>query len=41
MEAVETDDEALREEIINELCAYNHEDLEATWAVFEWLRSRA
>ncbi len=39
MEAVETDDEALREEIMDELCSYNHEDLEATWAVFEWLRA--
>ena len=41
MLAVATEDEDLREEIINELCAYNHEDLEATWAVFEWLRARA
>ena len=41
MEAVETDDEALREEIMDELCNYNHEDLEATWAVFQWLRGRA
>ena len=41
MMAVETDDEVLREAIVSELCDYNHEDLEATWAVFEWLRARA
>ena len=39
MEAVETDDMSRREEIINSLCAYNEEDLQATWAVMEWLRS--
>ena len=37
MVAVETDDEVLREAIVSELCDYNHEDLEATWAIFEWL----
>ena len=39
VEAVETEDEAKRQALIDEICAYNHEDLEATWAVFKWLRS--
>jgi hypothetical protein len=39
MEAVETDDMSRREEIVEALCAYNQEDLEATWAVQKWLRS--
>ena len=33
IEAVETDDEAARESIMQEILAYNREDLEATWAV--------
>ncbi|MEI2711371.1 MAG: ribonuclease H-like domain-containing protein [Chitinophagaceae bacterium] len=37
MLAIETDDEGLRQEIVDEVCAYNNEDLEATWAVMEWL----
>jgi predicted RecB family nuclease len=41
IEAVETDDEAAREAIMREILAYNREDLEATWAVMEWLRSLA
>jgi len=40
MLAVETDDEGLRLEIVDEVCAYNNEDLEATWAVMEWLLSQ-
>jgi predicted RecB family nuclease len=38
MEAVESDDQGHRDEIIRELCQYNGEDLEATWAVLHWLR---
>jgi predicted RecB family nuclease len=41
IQATETSDGALRAEVMNEIIAYNREDLEATWAVFEWLRSRA
>jgi len=26
---------------MDEILAYNREDLEATWAVFEWLNARA
>ena len=37
--AAETDDDAERERLIKALCDYNHEDLEATWAVQQWLRS--
>ncbi len=41
IEAVETDDEERREELIESLLAYNQQDLEATWAVQQWLRSLA
>jgi predicted RecB family nuclease len=41
IEAVECDDEARREELHDEICTYNREDVEATWAVFEWVRSHA
>ncbi len=39
MEAVETDDMDLRDQIVKAICDYNQEDLEATWAVMKWLRS--
>ncbi|MFZ3136546.1 MAG: TM0106 family RecB-like putative nuclease [Thermodesulfovibrionales bacterium] len=38
IEAVETEDENERKAIMNEIIKYNEEDLQATWAVFEWLR---
>jgi len=38
IEAVETEDMARRDEIVADICAYNQEDLEATWAVLRWLR---
>lgn len=38
IEATETDDEAERDRIMDQILAYNREDLEATWAVMEWLR---
>ena len=38
IEAIETDDSATRAAIMDEILAYNREDLEATWAVIEWLR---
>jgi predicted RecB family nuclease len=41
IEAVETEDEAARESIMQEILHYNREDLEATWAVVVWLRSLA
>jgi predicted RecB family nuclease len=37
--AVESEDAALRKEVMDQIVKYNREDLEATWAVFEWLRS--
>ncbi len=40
IEATETDDEQKRRELMDKILAYNREDLEATWAVFQWLRSR-
>ena len=39
IEAVETENEAVRLEIMNQILAYNREDLEATWSVFRWLKS--
>jgi predicted RecB family nuclease len=39
IEATETADERVRDEIMDEILAYNREDLEATWAVMGWLRS--
>ncbi len=36
--ATESNDPAAREAIVREILAYNEEDLEATWAVLQWLR---
>ncbi len=36
--AVETGDDRLRQEIVSEIQKYNREDLEATWAVLQWLK---
>jgi len=36
--ATGTSDEAERDAIMDEILAYNREDLEATWAVLGWLR---
>jgi predicted RecB family nuclease len=38
--ATETDDETERNGLMAEILKYNEEDLAATWAVFEWLRSK-
>jgi predicted RecB family nuclease len=40
IEATETSDEAKRREVMDEILKYNREDLEAMWAVFDWLRSK-
>ncbi|MGB6980543.1 MAG: ribonuclease H-like domain-containing protein, partial [Candidatus Acidiferrales bacterium] len=40
IEATEASDEAERARLIDQIVEYNREDLEATWAVFEWLRAR-
>ncbi|HXX17951.1 MAG TPA: TM0106 family RecB-like putative nuclease [Candidatus Acidoferrum sp.] len=40
IEATETSDEGKRKELMDEILAYNKEDLEATWAVFQWLRAK-
>jgi predicted RecB family nuclease len=40
IEATETDDEAKRKQLMDEILKYNEEDLGATWAVFEWLRGK-
>lgn len=41
IEATETSDETKRKEVMDEILQYNKEDLEATWAVFRWLRIKA
>ncbi len=38
IEATKTRDENKRTEFINQILKYNEEDLNATWAAFEWLR---
>ena len=40
IEATETQDEKLRNEVMEEILAYNREDLEATWAVLSWLKGK-
>ena len=37
--ALKSDDEAIRKDVMDQIVKYNREDLEATWAVFEWLCS--
>ncbi len=41
IEATETEDEKLRADVMDQIVTYNREDLEATWAVLEWLRGKA
>jgi predicted RecB family nuclease len=41
IEATETSDEGTRKELMDKILAYNKEDLEATWAVFQWLRGKS
>jgi len=40
IEATETEDQKQRAELMNQILAYNREDLEATWAVLKWLKSK-
>jgi predicted RecB family nuclease len=40
IEATETSDEGKRKELMDKIIAYNKEDLEAMWAVFQWLKSK-
>jgi predicted RecB family nuclease len=40
IEATETKDEGKRKELMDKIVAYNKEDLEATWAVFQWLKGK-
>lgn len=41
VQAVETSNESKRKQLMDEILKYNEEDLAATWAVFEWLKTRA
>jgi predicted RecB family nuclease len=40
IEATEASDEKKRKGLMDKIVAYNKEDLEATWAVFKWLKSK-
>lgn len=40
IEATETSDDAKRKEVMDEILKYNREDLEATWTVFQWLKTK-
>ncbi len=40
VEAVETEDELERQALMNMIIAYNQEDLEAMWAVMQWLKEK-
>ena len=40
IEAVETESAAERAAIMDEILAYNREDLAATWAVLQWLKTK-
>lgn len=41
IEAVETENPEQRAAVMDEILAYNQEDLEATWAVLTWLKKKA
>ena len=40
IEATETGDEAKRKELMDKIIAYINENLELTWAVFQWIRTK-
>jgi predicted RecB family nuclease len=40
IEAMETAEEGKRKEWMDKILAYNKEDLDATWAVFQWLQAK-
>jgi len=40
IEATEMEDEKQRAEVMDEILRYNQEDLAATWAVLQWLKSK-
>jgi predicted RecB family nuclease len=40
IEATETQDAKQRDGIMEKILAYNREDLEATWAVLNWLKGK-
>ncbi len=40
IEAAETRAADKRQQLMDEIVAYNKEDLEAMWAVFQWLRTK-
>ena len=40
IEAIETEDEGQRQDLMDKILNYNREDLEATWIVLSWLKSK-
>jgi predicted RecB family nuclease len=41
IEATEIEDRKQRDELMDQILTYNREDLEATWAVLNWLKSKS
>jgi predicted RecB family nuclease len=41
IEVTETSGESKRKQLMDEILKYNEEDLAATWAVFQWLKTKA
>jgi len=41
IEATEMEDEDLRAQVLDQIKTYNREDLEATWAILKWLKSKS
>jgi len=37
---METNNEDVRAQLMNQILTYNKEDLEATWAVLQWLKTK-
>lgn len=41
IEATESEDDQVRMSVMDKILAYNREDLEATWAVLQWLKEKS
>jgi len=41
IEATETENREKRDDLMAQILTYNREDLEATWAVLNWIKSKA
>jgi predicted RecB family nuclease len=41
IEATQTEDRKQRDDLMGQILTHNREDLEATWAVLNWLKSKS